>query len=411
VVAQAVTSLRGRQEPEAAEFIAGKLQSEDDENLIVLMLNSLRAMHSPLGEATADMHFKASLSENLTATALGYLAEVRADRIVAVVDSLRSVNPPPRVRAACAEAYGEVGNSSVIPRLAMLFTDEDPMVRASAFQQLIHLDSTNIDLYLKDALNDPDMMPVILALDEIGRREKVEYLPQVQDMVQQGAMLDVDIRRSLIDVVDQFIKVLGADSAMAELLVKGLFDPNYIVRRSAAEVYQQAYDRDRFNMVAPAETRISERRIRNALGDYTGNPKAVIVTEKGDIELELLFDIAPLTVLTFIELASDDFYKGLIFHRVVPNFVIQGGDPRGDGWGGPDYSIRDEFSRHPFLQGTVGIATSGHDTGGSQFFITHSPQPHLDARYTVFGQVTGGQDVVDRISVGDVIEDVIIKDN
>ena len=94
----------------------------------------------------------------------------------------------------------------------------------------------------------------------------------------------------------------------------------------------------------------------------------------------------------------------------MPNFVVQDGDPRGDGEGGPGYTIRDELNERPFVRGTVGMALSWQDTGGSQFFITHSPQPHLDARYTAFGHVVNGMDVVDRIQQGDVIQRVRVWD-
>ena len=101
-------------------------------------------------------------------------------------------------------------------------------------------------------------------------------------------------------------------------------------------------------------------------------------------------------------LARKGYFNGLEIHRVVPNFVVQDGDPRGDGEGGPGYTIRDELNERPYLRGTVGMALEWPDTGGSQFFITHSPQPHLDASYTVFGHVVNGMDVVDRIKQGDV---------
>jgi len=95
----------------------------------------------------------------------------------------------------------------------------------------------------------------------------------------------------------------------------------------------------------------------------------------------------------------------------VPNFVVQGGDPRGDGWGGPGYYIRDEYSAETFERGAVGIATSGKDTGGSQFFITLSPQPHLEGRYTLFGRVREGMETADRITIGDTLRTVrIVKD-
>jgi peptidyl-prolyl cis-trans isomerase B (cyclophilin B) len=107
-------------------------------------------------------------------------------------------------------------------------------------------------------------------------------------------------------------------------------------------------------------------------------------------------------------LAKNGFYDGLNFMRVVPNFVIQGGDPRGDTNGGPGYQIRCEINRVEYGTGYVGMALSGKDTGGSQFFITHSPQPHLDGGYTIFGRVVSGMDVVNRIARGDVIERIEI---
>jgi len=110
-----------------------------------------------------------------------------------------------------------------------------------------------------------------------------------------------------------------------------------------------------------------------------------------------------------VKLAQKGFYDGLGFHRVVPNFVLQGGDPRGDGWGGPGYAIRSEYSFARFGRGMVGIASAGKDTEGCQFFITHLPTPHLDGRFTVFARVVDGFDVVDRLQVGDTIEKVTIE--
>src|SRR5262249_2216269 len=120
-------------------------------------------------------------------------------------------------------------------------------------------------------------------------------------------------------------------------------------------------------------------------------------TDRGTIQIELAVIDAPLTVENFITLARKGYFNGLAVHRVVPDFVIQDGDPRGDGEGGPGYTIRDELSERPYLRGTVGMALDWADTGGSQYFITHSPQPHLDAKYTVFGRVISGMEVVDQI--------------
>jgi len=138
-------------------------------------------------------------------------------------------------------------------------------------------------------------------------------------------------------------------------------------------------------------------------------PQVTIRTERGEIVLELTEDDAPNTVANFIYLVEKGFYDGLAFHRVIPNFMIQGGCPHGDGRGGPGYMIADEISprlRHE--RGMISMANAGPDTGGSQFFITHVPCPHLDGKHTVFGRVIAGMDVVDTIEKGDRIFKVTV---
>ncbi|MGH7336069.1 MAG: peptidylprolyl isomerase, partial [Myxococcota bacterium] len=140
------------------------------------------------------------------------------------------------------------------------------------------------------------------------------------------------------------------------------------------------------------------------------SPHAYIETEQGTIEVELAVLDAPMAVASFIDLARRGFFTGVALHRVVPDFVVQAGDPRGDGQGGPGYTLRDEVNQRPYLRGIVGMARDWMDTSGSQFFITHSPQPHLDARYTVVGHVVNGMDVVDRLQQLDVIRSIRIWD-
>jgi cyclophilin family peptidyl-prolyl cis-trans isomerase len=125
-----------------------------------------------------------------------------------------------------------------------------------------------------------------------------------------------------------------------------------------------------------------------------------MATSEGPIELELFDADAPRTVENFTKLASDGYYDGLVFHRVIPDFMIQGGCPRGDGTGGPGYSLDDEFNQHPIERGYLAMANSGPNTNGSQFFIvTADACPWLDGKHTVFGRITSGQDVADRISL------------
>ncbi|OFV91894.1 MAG: hypothetical protein A3G76_09125 [Acidobacteria bacterium RIFCSPLOWO2_12_FULL_65_11] len=139
--------------------------------------------------------------------------------------------------------------------------------------------------------------------------------------------------------------------------------------------------------------------------------QAYIDTDRGTIQIELAMIEAPLTVENFVTLARSGFFNGRTFHRVVPDFVIQSGDPRGDGEGGPGYTIRDEMNERLYLRGAVGMALDPWpDTGGSQFFVVHSPQPHLDAKYTLFGRVVSGMEIVDRIEQGDLIRRVRVWD-
>jgi len=137
---------------------------------------------------------------------------------------------------------------------------------------------------------------------------------------------------------------------------------------------------------------------------------AVITLEKGgEIRIEFFPEDAPKTVENFVTLAKKGFYEGLTFHRVVPGFVVQGGDPKGDGTGGPGYTIKAEFNKRKHVRGTVAMARSQHpDSAGSQFYITFGPQPGLDGQYTVFGQVVAGIELVDKIQVGDRMKSVRI---
>lgn len=210
--------------------------------------------------------------------------------------------------------------------------------------------------------------------------------------------------------------VEAADKLKHPMNIQVLSDPtrdeDYVVRLKAAALLRASptevsATRLQIGKVDTGHDRAYWRRIAE-LSESLKNPMAVIHTKKGDIRIELLAAEAPMTVDNFIRLARGGFYNGLAFVRVVPNFVIQGGDPRGDQNGGPGYQIRDEINLRRYQTGTVGMALSGKDTGGSQFFITHSPQPHLDGGYTVFGQVTEGMDVVNRIARGDKIEKVEI---
>lgn len=146
--------------------------------------------------------------------------------------------------------------------------------------------------------------------------------------------------------------------------------------------------------------------------DLAKKYRATIVTNRGTIELELSPEFAPKTVNNFVFLSREGFYDGVTFHRVISNFMIQGGDPTGTGAGGPGYRFEDEVRGNPLKRetGVISMANAGPNTNGSQFFITHSPQPHLNGKHTVFGKVVAGQEVVDAIRQGDRMEKVTITE-
>jgi cyclophilin family peptidyl-prolyl cis-trans isomerase len=201
----------------------------------------------------------------------------------------------------------------------------------------------------------------------------------------------------LADAVAGALVALKAKDAVPDLTA-WLSTPNAHVRSVAAHA-----------IGALTGTPVDPLRVEGPVERLPAAPKNArfkIRTERGDIEVQLFTEDAPRNVGNLYQLARKGYFRRLTFHRIVPDFVAQGGDPRGDGSGGPGYSVRCEVNHQPYLRGAVGIALSGKDTGGSQFFITTSPQPRLEGRYTVVGQVTQGMEVVDSLLEDDRILDV-----
>lgn len=195
-----------------------------------------------------------------------------------------------------------------------------------------------------------------------------------------------------------------------EAIKIALDSSDHLIRRKAVASLKANGAGDFSSRLGTVESRNTSADYERALSRMGKSLGAVLTTSKGAFTIELLADEAPLNVDNFVQLAKRRYFNGISFHRVVPNFVIQDGDPRGDGNGGPGYSIRCEINQVSYDRGAVGMALSGKDTGGSQWFATHSPQPHLDGGYTVFGRVIMGMDVVDRITRGDVIRSIVISE-
>jgi HEAT repeat protein len=311
------------------------------------------------------------------------------------------------VRAAAVESYGIARYDEAVNELvSMTAKDKHPMLRAAAVRGLSHFRSKRVVSALVGALGDQDWVvatEAVTALAEIGDPSTVNALIAVY--TDRHERTDVDVHIEVLGALKKMHAALGE-----ELALEALGDPDKRVRASAKELLESIgaavpeikTDREFY------EERFTPKR-KTDLSPPFGAATARLKTSRGEIEIELFGDDATQTAATFIQLARSGFYKGLTFHRVVPNFVVQGGCPRGDGWGDAGYTIRSEINRHKYTRGAVGIADSGKDTGGSQFFITHSAQPHLDGRYTVFGRVTKGMDVVDKLDQGDTFDAVILE--
>ena len=216
-----------------------------------------------------------------------------------------------------------------------------------------------------------------------------------------------DLNDAALAILDSLAK--QKSTAANDLIKEALKSHDYLIRRRAATLLKTNGAGDFSSQIGTVQTRNTEADYKRALGRIGKPTRAVVTTSKGSFTIDLLPDAAPLTVDNFVQLARQNYFRNITIHRVVPNFVIQDGDPRGDGNGGPGYQIRCEINQVLYDRAAVGMALSGKDTGGSQWFVTHSPQPHLDGGYTVFGRVVTGMDVVDRIVRGDVIQSITIR--
>ena len=309
------------------------------------------------------------------------------------------------VRARAAEAAALLEAADLLTRLA---GDSSPEVRSAAVGArlaAVEEDPGKAVEVARESLADADEGVRATVLGWLGDHP-VLSLRDLQKAVTEA----LDPRND--EVAIEAVEALAARGASEEreretavaILEKTAASGSYVLRRTSGEALGKL-DRP-VPRLAPADT-------GRDLDDYreivqrTWRPRTVeIRTVRGAVRVRLACPEAPLTCLNFLQLTEQGFFNGLPFHRVVPDFVIQGGDPRGDGYGGPGYDLRDEINRLRYERGAVGMALSGPDTGGSQFFIALSPQPHLDGGYTVFGRVVQGDEVLDRIQADDRIEQV-----
>jgi cyclophilin family peptidyl-prolyl cis-trans isomerase len=343
----------------------------------------------------------------IRAAALQALARMEREDFALV---LANLDPDPVwfVRAGLASALALAGDEASQARLLAMLKDEDPRVLPAVLTALRQARGSDSIDTLRRHLDHPDFAVRMTAADELLAL-KVAGLSEalVASYARGRGDVEMDARLSLVPLL-ALQKEARALALLREIAQRDAARP---VRARAAQALRELGETPPPLGLEPIRRPTLD--YREALAPYevttdapVFTPRVFLRTRQGSIEIHLNVVEAPLMSATFLDLARRGFFDGLTFHRVVPGFVIQGGDPRGDGNGGPGFALRDEIGERPYGRGVVGMALSGKDTGGSQLFITLAPAPHLDGRYTVFGWVASGMDVADKIRPGDVIEKV-----
>jgi cyclophilin family peptidyl-prolyl cis-trans isomerase len=274
-------------------------------------------------------------------------------------------------------AYSVLKPNDLSDILGKYLKHKDPVVRATAAELL------------------GEMPP-----QEANTRALIAALPP--------ALADKELNDAALAILDALGK--QKNSAANEAIKRALDSSDHLLRRKAVALLKANAVGDFSSRIGTVKSRNTESDYRRAIARIGKQVRATIVTSKGAFTIEFLPGDAPLTVDNFVQLARKGYFNGQTIPRVVPNFVVQAGDPRGDQNGGPGYQIRCELNDVAFERAAVGMALSGKDTGGSQWFVTHAPQPHLDGGYTVFGRVVSGMEVVDRIARGDIIRRVTVSE-
>lgn len=362
-------------------------------------VESLGALGDPMGADLLIPILDSSTSDpSLQAAAINSLGQLKGeDGFGSLMYYMRGDNA--WVRIAAVTALGRLKSPDALNQLiALVDQEEDPRVMAALADALGTQPTEITQGALLKLMSRGDAAVVTVTAKLVGQHKLLEGLPAlVTAFHRQTPVRDWEPREAIVRALGE----LGLrDDRVRDILIEAMADPDGRVAVASAEAYRKLF----FQEAAPAPR--PKRALSTAYFEANRYKRAIVETNQGSIVIALFPEEAPLTVANFIKLARQGFYNGLSFHRVVPNFVAQSGCPRGDGWGGPGYTIRCEVNPLSYQRGSVGMALSGKDTGGSQFFITHSPEPHLDGTYTVFGQVIEGMEVVDQLKRDDIIKNI-----
>jgi cyclophilin family peptidyl-prolyl cis-trans isomerase/HEAT repeat protein len=418
-----------------------RLARDEEAAVVVEALRALAALGDPRGLRSVERQL-ASGRDVVRREALLALAALPPDRrLLATLVSIVG-DPDPWIRSAALGALARADRETLALVLSGLDPDPDFRVRIALARALGTLGDANAIAILHGMLSDEDarVLPAVLeALRRARGRDSLDTLTRHLDHVDPGvrtaaaegvaalgarglgAALLGSWRRGLgasgLEARLAAVTALAAagdEGSRAALLEIARADPVRVVRARASTALRDAGASQvpppgpESALRLPLDYRMAMAPFDPVAGVEIFTPRAFLRTARGTIEIHLDVVEAPLASASFVDLVRRGFFEGLVFHRVEPGFVVQGGCPRGDGYGDPGDSLRCEITRRSYGRGSVGMALAGKDTGGSQFFITLAPQPHLDGRYTRFGTVVAGMDVVDRLRPGDRIEGAFV---
>lgn len=326
----------------------------------------------------------------------GLLPKAPEELVAAVVPLLADEDPVRRRAAAAALASLPSAEQALIDALA---AETERGAQIDLTVALAERETPAVEGLLRSLVAGDDPIVGAIAAEGLAPRPGGHVISALTEAYgAANAPGDEERRLAIINAA------LPREDVSVDLARAALNDAEPLVREAAWGLVRERFDRSTLDDLRPPPRDIptwddAGRGVANVTG-------ATIQTERGPIELELHSALAPGTVANWVGLAESGFYDGVVFHRVVADFVVQAGDPIGNGWGGPGHTIRCEVNAEPYRRGTLGMALAGRDMGGSQWFIGLSPQPHLDGRYTVFGQMTGDDAVLDAIQIGDRIETI-----
>lgn len=422
-------ALKNTSDPEIQNILISELNSENDYRVKVNIIMAL-SNYNYIESAQAITEFIKSDNIHLAKAACGFIYTNGVKEDVNYYRQISRDSLPWQVQASLLKAinkilpyyYTKTLNSTRWQIQQLINAETDTLIIGHYLDALSHdpaaypwiIDYLNENdnpvlvtqgIYtLKNLLADENFNGTFKRYADYHRKKILEFLTEKLSSSDEGIL--GSIGEAIADENTFLHSFIDSTNMLFEAKYR-LLNPNHIESIHALE---RAIAQVR-GVRKPSFTEVVKAKVPNwdELANFTNTTKAIVKTNKGNLSLELYFNTCPSTVMNFLQLSNDNFYDGKVFHRVVPNFVVQTGSPRGDNYGGESYVINSELGPLYYdAEAYIGMASAGPDTESTQWFITHSPTPHLDGKYTIFGKVYDGRDVLHQLQMGDIIEDIII---